>query len=93
MQCTCIALGDERGSEMAGDATKRRLDGWQAVTAFVGITAGLLPLVQVVLGRGPGLWRLVVGDASGSAAVVPPLVLLAVAVAVIVWLESLKRTT
>jgi hypothetical protein len=77
---------------MAGDATKRRLDAWQAVTAFVGITAGLLPLVQVLLGRGPGLWRFLVGDAAGPAASVPPLALLAVAAAVIMWLESLKRT-
>lgn len=91
MQCVCIVLGNERDGEMAGETTRKRLDAWQAVTAFVGITAGLLPLVQVLLGGGPGLWRLVVGDAAGPAAYVPPLAILAVAVAVIAWLESLKR--
>ena len=76
---------------MAGDTTRKRFDAWQGVTGFVGITAGLLPLVQVLLGRGPGLWRLVVGDTAGPTAYVPPLAILTVAVAVIAWLESLKR--
>jgi len=76
---------------MARMATKRTLDAWQGVTAFIGITAGLLPLVQVALGRGPGLWRLLIGPVSGPLAYAPPLILLAVAIAVIAWLELLKK--
>lgn len=77
---------------MAGDSTRKRLDAWQGVMGFVGITLGLLPMVQVMLGRGQGLWRFVLGEASGAAAYVPPLAILTVAVAVIARLESLKRT-
>ncbi len=81
---------------MATDEGRKRLNGWQGAAGFVGITLGLLPLVQVLLGRGPGLWRAVLDAESGSMAYVLPLVPLAViaaAVAVIAWLETRKRTS
>ncbi len=78
---------------MATDEGRKRLDVWQGAAGFVGITLGLLPLVQVLLGRGPGLWRAILGGAPGSLAHVLPLAVIAAAVAVIAWLESRKRTS
>ena len=78
---------------MAVDEGRKRLNAWQGAAGFVGITLGLLPLVQVLVGRGPGLWRAVLGDESGSVAHLLPLAVIAAAVAVVAWLESRKRTS
>jgi hypothetical protein len=78
---------------MATDEGRRRLDAWEGAAGFVGITLGFLPLVQVLLGRGSGLWRAVLGGESGSMAYVLPLAVIAAAVAIIAWLESRKRTS
>jgi hypothetical protein len=61
--------------------------------AFIGITLGLLPLVQVLFGRGPGLLRLVLGEDPGVSGYVIPVVVIAMCVAVIARLESVKRTS
>lgn len=76
---------------MAGNTTRKQLETWQGVTAFIGITVGLLPFGQVLLGGGPGLWRFVVGDAAGPTAYALPLAIVAMAVVAIAWLESRKR--
>jgi hypothetical protein len=81
------------GVEMATGKGRKRLDAWQGAVGFVGITLGLLPQVQVLLGRGPGLWRAILGGESGSSAYVLPLAVIAAAVAVIAWLEAQKRTS
>jgi hypothetical protein len=61
--------------------------------AFIGITLGLLPLVQVLLGRGPGLLRLVLGEDPGVYGYLLPIVVIAMCVAAVASLESVKRTS
>ncbi len=78
---------------MTGSRTRKQLDAWQGGVAFIGITLGLLPLVQVLFGRGPGLLRLVLGEDPGVYGYVLPIVVVAVCVAVIARLESIKRTS
>ena len=78
---------------MATDEGRKRLGAWQGAAGFVGITLGLLPLVPVLVGRGPGLWSAVLGEESDSMAHLLPLAVIAAAVAVIGWLESQKRTS
>lgn len=78
---------------MTGGRTRRQLDAWQGAMAFVGITLGLLPLVQVLFGRAPGLLRLVLGEDPGVYGYALPIVVIAMCVTVIAWLESVKRTS
>ncbi len=78
---------------MTGSRTRKQLDAWQGGVAFIGITLGLLPLVQVLFGRGPGLLRLVLGEDPAVYGYVLPIVVVAVCVAVIARLESIKRTS
>jgi hypothetical protein len=78
---------------MTGSRTRKQLETWQGAMAFIGITLGLLPLVQVLFGRGPGLLRLVLGEDPGVSGHVLPIVVIAMCIAAVAWLESAKRTS
>jgi hypothetical protein len=93
MECDCIAIDGSSGVDMTGGRTRQQLDAWQGAMAFIGITLGVLPLAQVLFGRGPGLLRLVLGEDPGVSGHVLPIVVVAMCVAVIAWLESIKRTS
>ncbi|GAB3458381.1 hypothetical protein AB1207_20765 [Kineococcus endophyticus] len=66
-------------------------DAWQGLAALVGVTLGVVPLVLLGVGRGPGLWQRLSLTATGSGAVVAPLIAFVVAAAVIAGLEVAKR--
>lgn len=77
---------------MTGNRTdKQQLDAWQGVAAFIGITLGLLPLVQIFFGRGPGLWRVLLAEEPGAYGYVLPVVVIVLCVAVVARLEAIKR--
>ncbi len=78
---------------MTGSRTRKQLDAWQGGVAFIGITLGLLPLLQVLFGRGPGLLRLVLGEDPGVYGYLRPIVVIAMCVAVVARLEPVKRAS
>ncbi|MFB9317151.1 hypothetical protein [Cryptosporangium minutisporangium] len=74
--------------------TRKAIDGWQGLCFFLGITLGVIPLIQFALGtRRGGLLRFVFGDDPGAARWIVPLVILAVAIAAITLLERRKART
>lgn len=66
---------------------------WQGVAALLGITFGALPLVQVLFGGRPGLWRLAIGDDAGILVWVLPLIVTVLAVVAIAKFELDQRGT
>lgn len=71
---------------------KSKLDVWQGVVAFVGITLGVIPLVQKMLTGSTGsLWRFVPGGGKGSPALIAAGVVALGALLVVVCLERQKR--
>jgi len=93
MECDRIAIDGSSGGDMAGSRTRKQLDAWQGAMAFIGITLGLLPLVQFLFGRGPGLLRLVLGEDPGVYGHLLPIIVIAMCVAVVARLESVKRAS
>ena len=79
---------------MAANREKTRLlDGLQGVSAIIGITLGVIPLISgVVGGQSGGLLRLIFGSLSGPMAYVVPLVVIFLTIGLIAILESMKRT-
>lgn len=79
---------------MAGTNDRMRaIDGLQGVSALVGITLGVIPLVGWAMGtESGGLLGLVFGwSPSGTSAYVLPVVVVVAAIGVIAALEMVKR--
>lgn len=72
--------------------TCSKVEVWQGVVAFVGITLGVIPLVQWLLSDATGsLWQLLPGGGAGTPALAAAAVVLVVAVGVVALLERGKR--
>ncbi|MFG1927889.1 hypothetical protein [Cryptosporangium sp. NPDC048952] len=72
-------------------AKNKTIDGWQGFLALIGVSLGVIPLVQYAIGvRRGGLLRFVLGDDPGAALWIVPLVILAVVAVVILLLERGK---
>jgi hypothetical protein len=70
----------------------RLLDGLQGVSALIGITLGVIPLISWALGGSSGgLLQLILGPLSGAMAYVVPLVVVVLAIGLIAILEAMKR--
>jgi hypothetical protein len=70
----------------------RLLDGLQGMSALLGITLGVIPLISWVLGGSSGgLLRLIFGPLSGVMAYAVPLVVVVLAIGLIAILEAMKR--
>ena len=78
---------------MAANREKTRLlDGLQGVSAIIGITLGVIPLISgAVGGQSVGLLRLIFGSLSGPMAYVVPLVVIILTIGLIAILEAMKR--
>lgn len=76
---------------MRDGSNSKQIDTWQGVVAFVGITLGVLPLLQLLFGSGPGLLKFAIGEDPGVAGWVVPAGVIAISVAVIAWLERVKH--
>ena len=78
---------------MAANREKTRLlDGLQGVSAIIGITLGVIPLISgAVGGQFGGLLRLIFGSLSGPMAYVVPLVVIILTIGLIAILEAMKR--
>jgi hypothetical protein len=71
--------------------TRKAIDGWQGLCCFLGITLGVIPLIQFALGvRRGGLLRFVLGEQPGAALWIAPTAVLVVAVTAIALLERRK---
>ena len=69
-----------------------KVEVWQGVAAFVGITLGVIPLVQWLLTDATGsLWQLLPGGGSGTPALVAAVVVLIGAIGAVALLERGKR--
>lgn len=69
------------------------LDVLQGVSALIGITLGVIPLVSwAVGGQAGGLLRLIFGSLSGPMAYVMPLVVIILTIGLIAIMEAMKRT-
>lgn len=73
------------------ESTKRSVTTAQGVAALVGITLGVIPLVGVLIGRGPGLWTRLVGDTGSAVWWLPGVVVVACVVAIAVLERSARR--
>lgn len=72
--------------------THTKIDAWQGVVALVGITLGLIPLVQKLLTGSTGsLWNLVPGGGEGVLALTAAGVVTVGALLVLAALERRKR--
>lgn len=70
----------------------RAFDGLQGGVALIGITVGVIPLIQFLLGADQSaVFRWIFGQPVGSMAYVLPAAVIAVAVGVIAALELAKR--
>lgn len=69
----------------------RTIDGLQGLTALLGITLGVLPLIQVLVGGHPGLLRVVLDEDAGSMIYAVPIAVVVVMAVVIAVLEGTKR--
>lgn len=68
---------------------RNSVDVWQGGLAFVGITVGVIPLLQVVFtGETGSLWQLLPGGGGGAPALVAVVVVL---VGTLVGLTALER--
>lgn len=83
-------LDSTKGLEMATHRA-RTIDGLQGLTALLGITLGVLPLIQALVGGHPGLLRLVLGEDAGSMTYAAPIAVVVVIAVVIAVLEGTKR--
>jgi len=71
---------------------KSKIDVWQGVVAFVGITLGVIPLAQKMLTGSTGsLWKLLPGGGQGSLALIAAGVVAVGALLVVAGLERRKR--
>ncbi|MFT3944331.1 MAG: hypothetical protein QM705_11000 [Ancrocorticia sp.] len=75
---------------MATDKT-RGIESAQGLVAFVGITLGVIPLIQVVLGRRPGLLTLVLSEGPSASHWIAPLVVVLAATVLVFVLELRKN--
>ncbi|WP_345459618.1 hypothetical protein [Nocardioides marinquilinus] len=72
-------------------AEDKGVDGLQGLAAFVGLTAGVVPLAKVLLGGGPGFWLAwFPGTDSPPGEWLVPAVVVVVAVTVVMVLERAK---
>jgi len=63
----------------------------QGVAALVGITLGVIPLIGLAVGRGPGLWTALIGERGGSSWWLPAAVVVACIAALAVLEHSVRR--
>ena len=63
----------------------------QSVAALVGITLGVLPLIGLIVGRGPGLWAALIGDRTGSIWWLPAGVVMACTIAIAALERTVRR--
>lgn len=71
---------------------RSKVEVWQGVAAFVGITLGAIPLVQRMLTDATGsLWQLLPGGGEGTPALVAAVVVLVGAIGAVALLERAKR--
>lgn len=68
----------------------RGIESVQGVVAFGAITLGVIPLVMVLLGRSPGLLRIVLPNGPHPSHWIAPLVVIAFSAIVILFLEQAK---
>lgn len=73
-----------------GDETSKKRDGVQGVAAVVGITLGVIPLLQMVFSGRPGLLKFVLGNDPGVIGYVVPAAILLIAVAAVAVTEAKK---
>lgn len=72
--------------------TTKTIDGVQALVAFIGITCGVIPLLQVLVGFGNGVpWTWLVDDPAGLTAYLGPIGVVVVSVVALGALERRKR--
>ena len=70
----------------------RTITTWQGIVAFIGITAGVIPLVRfLVLGRAGSVWSRLFDDAGATLGWAGPLVLVVAAIGLIAGLERRRR--
>lgn len=62
----------------------------QGLAALLGITLGVVPLLQMLFQGRPGLWKFVLGDAPGSVGYVLPAAILFGAIVVVALTEAKK---
>jgi hypothetical protein len=68
------------------------VDAWQGVLALVGITLGVIPLIQKLLTGSTGsLWQLLVGGGEGVPALITATVVAIGTGAAVIALERRKR--
>jgi hypothetical protein len=71
--------------------SKRAIDGWQAFFSLIGITLGIIPLIQIGFGIGDGgLWQIVFSEDAGPIRWIVPLVVLVGAIIAVLMLERRK---
>lgn len=71
---------------------RSKVEVWQGVAAFVGITLGVIPLVQKLLTGATGsLWQLLPGGGEGAPALVAAVVVLVGAIGAVALLERGKH--
>ncbi len=75
---------------MASDKA-RDIEAIQGIVAFVGITLGVIPLIQVFFGRRPGLLTLVLPEGPSALHWIAPIVVVLAAIAIVLVLESRKK--
>lgn len=73
-------------------SSRKTVETAQGIVVFGGILLGVIPLIGVLIGRGPMLWKLVLSDESDAAHIAAPAVALVASVIIVVVLERTKTS-